>query len=106
MLRHLYLIIILLITSSPLIAEDSIPPQKKGVIGVLYDFVKEFSRVDTNYVEPQRYNFAAMIQNTNTYEVYRLSSSDGMNVVFAPCCLPRMCRQASTRSMISLSAFC
>lgn len=84
MLRRLYLIIILLITSSPLIAEDSIPPQKKGVIGVLYDFVKEFSRVDTNYVEPQRYNFAAMIQNTNTYEVYRLSSSDGMNVVFAP----------------------
>src|SRR3712207_7977707 len=42
----------------------------------LYEFVKDFSRVDTNYIEPQHYNFTVMLQNTNTYEVYRLHRSE------------------------------
>ena len=65
-------------------ADDSIPP-KKGLVRVLYEFVKEFSRVDTNYVEPQHYNFTAMLQSTNTYEVYKLSNHhDNREVVFSP----------------------
>lgn len=64
-------------------ATDTIP-QKRGIITTLYKFVKEFSRVDTNYVEPQKYNFAAMIQNTNTYEVYRVSNREGMSFIFSP----------------------
>lgn len=67
-----------------LYAGDSIRTSKGGFIGAIYNFVKEFSQVDTLYVEPQRYNYAAMIQNTNTYEVYRLSSENGMNAVFSP----------------------
>lgn len=54
------------------------------VLNALYQFVKEFSRVDTNYVEPQRYNFTVMLQNTNTYEIYHLSNKQGQEFVFSP----------------------
>lgn len=50
----------------------------------LYEFVKDFSRVDTNYIEPQHYNFTVMLQNTNTYEVYRLHNRRGQSVTFSP----------------------
>ena len=50
----------------------------------LYDIVKEFSKVDTRYIEPQHYNYTFMIQNTNTYESYTLSNKAGQEVVFAP----------------------
>lgn len=62
-------------------------PRKKSVsklFNTLYGFVKEFSRVDTNYVEPQHYNFTFMLQNTNTYEVYHLRNKAGQEVVFSP----------------------
>lgn len=47
-------------------------------------FFERFSQIDTNYIEPQHYNYAAMIQNTNTYEVYRISNKKGYSVTFAP----------------------
>lgn len=50
----------------------------------IYQWVKEFSRVDTNYIEPQRYNYAFMLQNTNTYEIYHLHNKKGQGVVFSP----------------------
>ena len=59
-------------------------PFLKRVGGALYEFVKDFSRVDTHYVEPQKYNFTVMVQNTNTYELYRLNTNDGFSVTFAP----------------------
>ena len=46
--------------------------------------VHKFNEIDTAYIEPQKYNFALMFQNTNTYEVYRLSSSSGQSITFAP----------------------
>ena len=55
---------------------DSVPKRRglfKRVGHSLYEFVKEFSRVDTAYIEPQHYNYTVMLQNTNTYEVYRLT---------------------------------
>lgn len=70
--------------------EDSVAakPRRKGFfkrIGHgLYEFVKEFSRIDTAYIEPQHYNFTLMLQNTNTYEVYRLSTEKGNSVRLAP----------------------
>ncbi len=54
------------------------------LLNTLYEFVKEFSRVDTNYVEPQHYNFTFMLQNTNTYEIYHLRNKAGQEVVFSP----------------------
>lgn len=43
-----------------------------------------FNKIDTNYIEPQLYNFTVMLQNTNNYEVYRLNNKEGQNIVFAP----------------------
>lgn len=66
---------------------DSIVKRKpfvKRVVNSLYQFVKEFSRADTNFVEPQHYNYTLMLQNTNTYEVYRVTTSDGDVIKLAP----------------------
>ena len=46
--------------------------------------IESFSEVDTNYIEPQHYNFALMLQNTNNYELYRLSNDKGQSILFAP----------------------
>lgn len=40
--------------------------------------------IDTNYIEPQRYDFTVMLQNSNSYEVYRLSNHSGQHITFAP----------------------
>lgn len=50
----------------------------------IISFFEEFSNFDTTYIEPQHYNYAAMLQNTNTQEVYRISNNDGFSVTFAP----------------------
>ena len=39
---------------------------------------------DTNYIEPQKYNFTFMMQNTNTYESYTISSGSGNDFLFSP----------------------
>ena len=49
-------------------------PFFKRLMKSTYKVVKNFSRVDTNYIEPQKYNFTFMMQNTNTYESYTISS--------------------------------
>lgn len=64
-------------------AQDSVQ-QKKGILHGIYRFVKEFSRVDTNYVEPQHYNFQLMMQNTNTYEFYEIANKNNQSILFAP----------------------
>lgn len=46
--------------------------------------VHRFNEIDTSYIEPQRYNFTVMLQNTTTYEIYRLSSKPGHSITFAP----------------------
>ena len=46
--------------------------------------VHRFNEIDTTYIEPQRYNFTVMLQNTNTYEHYRLSSSSHQSISLAP----------------------
>ncbi len=59
-------------------------PFFKRVANTLYSFVQDFSRVDTSFIEPQHYNYALMLQNTNTYEVYRISTNQGNTITFAP----------------------
>lgn len=70
-------------------AVDSKP--KEGVyklrnpfLNSIYQFLKNFSVVDTNYVEQQAYNFTLMLQNTNTYETYKLGFSKGRSITFSP----------------------
>lgn len=66
-------------TPSPVVEK-----QRPAFLRSLYRFVKDFSSVDTTYVEPQRYNFTAMLQNTNTFEIYTLGYDDGPSIRFAP----------------------
>ena len=46
--------------------------------------VKGFSAIDTNYIEPQRYNYSLMVQSTFNYDMYRLKSGEGQSVMFSP----------------------
>ena len=57
---------------------------KNSFLDRLYDIAKDFSRIDTNYIEPQHYNYAFMLQNTNTYEIYKLRTGKNMTVTFNP----------------------
>lgn len=60
---------------------------KKRIPGKLLKATKvvhKFNEIDTTYIEPQRYNFTFMLQNTNTYEIYRLSGANGQSITFAP----------------------
>lgn len=77
------------VSQPSVIDTDSIvKPRKRDLFHRIGDvftgFFKEFNNPDTAYIEPQRYNFTALIQNTNTYEVYRLTSKQGQSITFAP----------------------
>lgn len=80
----LFFISILMSTHTLWAQGDTIGHEKQSVFAKLYEVVKEFSRVDTNYIEPQHYNFTVMLQNTNTYEMYWLSSGQGTTMRLSP----------------------
>ena len=79
--------VILLTMCLSIHATDSLSvetPKKKGWLARVVD---SFSEIDTNYVEPQHYNWALMLQSINTYDYYRLSTSGGtsnQSISFAP----------------------
>lgn len=78
---------IAIVDSLPASAEGLPMPvvkKKKSFLRRLHDKLKDFSRVDTNYIEKQKYNFTAMLQNTNTFERYELISKSGQTIDFAP----------------------
>ena len=43
---------------------------------IFYRFLKSFDDYDTTYISPNYYNYTAMLQNTNTLQVYRLQGKD------------------------------
>lgn len=43
---------------------------------ILYRFIKNFDDYDTTYISPNYYNFTAMMQNTNYFQVYKLQGKD------------------------------
>lgn len=57
---------------------------KTPFLNRLYQWVKTFSSVDTAYIEPQKYNYAVMLQNTNTFEFYELQSKQDQRITFSP----------------------
>lgn len=63
---------------------ESRKPFIKRVGRTLGALVAEFNNIDTNYIEPQHYNFTVMAQSTLTLEVYRLKSKSDQSIVFAP----------------------
>ena len=74
--------------SAPAMAGDSIAdtPAAAKKEGWLKRTLRGFSYVDTNYVEPQHYNWSVMMQGTYNYDIYRLSTqgADGQSVTFSP----------------------
>lgn len=44
---------------------------------IFYRFIKSFDDYDTTYISPNYYNFTAMTQSTNYYQVYLLSAVNG-----------------------------
>ena len=59
-------------------------PEKTKKRSKLVRLIREFNRIDTAYIEPQHYNYTIMLQNTTTYEIYRLVSKGGQEITFAP----------------------
>lgn len=82
------LLMMVLLMSLGLQAQDSIPSseQPKKKMSWLKRTIRGFSYIDTNYVEPQHYNWSVMLQSTYNYDVYRLSSvrASGQSITFAP----------------------
>lgn len=68
-------------------AKDTIPenkPKRSFLSRITAPFVKLFSDVDTNYIEPNHYNYQVMMQNRYSYEVYRLTDNEGHSIRFEP----------------------
>ena len=56
------------------VAADTVAKTKKR--NFVLRFIDKFSDLDTNYVEPNHYNWALMLQNTNTCEWFSVKSGD------------------------------
>ena len=76
----------MLMMSIGVFASDTLAVEQPKKQGWLSRLVDKFSEVDTNFVEPQHYNWAFMLQSINTFDFYRLSSrgDDGQSISFAP----------------------
>lgn len=69
------------------VAQDTLQveqPEKK--MSWLRRTIRGFSYIDTNYVEPQHYNWSVMLQATHSYDYYRLSSTGNhsQSLTFSP----------------------
>ena len=65
---------------------DSVKEEKRTskFVAGFRRLVKHFTETDTTYIEPQRYNFTVMLQETNTVERYTLRNKSGQEVTFSP----------------------
>ncbi|MDD5895080.1 MAG: DUF4421 family protein, partial [Prevotellaceae bacterium] len=63
---------------------DSIHAPQSSALGTIKKTVRGFSAIDTNYIEPQHYNYALMVQTTYNYDMYWLRSNNGQEVMFSP----------------------
>lgn len=54
------------------------------------NFIEAFNDYDTTYIEPNHYNFTAMMQGTQSMERYRLKNDDGKSVQLGPDLNPRI----------------
>ena len=86
MMHRLCVLVLMMSLSLGAFSQEQVPDGKgkMSFFDKVYEEIKKFSRVDTNYIEPQRYNFTLMLQNTNTIESYTLSGKDGHGVKFSP----------------------
>lgn len=86
---HLTLVIGLLCCSLPLMASEELSdtlltdaPRKDNIFK---QFFRAFNAMDTTYIIPNKYNWAFMLQNTNSFETYALHSRElGQKLSFSP----------------------
>lgn len=67
-------------------AADSLAVEKPKKENWLQRTLRNFTEIDENYVEPQHYNWSAMLQATYNYDIYKLASDgeDKQKLTFAP----------------------
>ena len=59
------------------------PHNRKG--NIFKQFFRAFNAMDTTYITPNKYNWAFMLQNTNSFETYTLHSRElGQKLSFSP----------------------
>ncbi len=77
-MHRILVLLILVFYLLPMMAEshDELSKMRRVIRG--------FSEIDTNYIEPQHYNYTVMAQGTYTYDIYKLSGYAGQSVTFAP----------------------
>lgn len=63
--------------------KDSLPIGHKK-LSWIRRVVRGFSKIDTAYIEPQRYNYTVMLQNTTSFESYMLRNASDQEVGFSP----------------------
>lgn len=57
----------------------------KGYGNIFTRFLRAFDEIDTTYITPNYYNWAFMLQNTTTYELYSLNSpEEKQSIRFSP----------------------
>ncbi len=66
------------------VKSDTLTKWMKQKVSDTKKVVHKFNDIDTTYIEPQKYNFTFMLQNTTTYEIYKLNGSTGQSITFAP----------------------
>ncbi len=71
-------------TTHTLINQTKLTSPIAASIANIIAHTRRLNDVDTTWIEPQQYNFSAMLQTTATYEMYRLRSKSGQTLLFAP----------------------
>lgn len=76
---------------SPIVSLSALPADslnqvsgRSEVISGIKRILQKFTETDTNYIEPQKYNFTVMLQETNTVEIYSIKNVAGTEVTFSP----------------------
>lgn len=71
-----WLCLFLIMMSVDVVAQDH--------LGVVRRTVRGFDRLETDYIEPQHYNFTVMMQATTAYDIFVIRSSNGQSLTLAP----------------------
>ena len=92
-MRRSWLIILLMLVSVGVMADDSLVQLSDSVtgdsvhksreIGKIRETIRGFDRLNDDYIEPQHYEFTVMGQVTRTYESF-IIGSNGQSITLAP----------------------
>lgn len=64
-------------------ADDAFAGRRRE-ISKLRKTIRGLSSIDTNYIEPQHYNYTIMLQSTYNYDLYQIRSNNGHEMTFSP----------------------